>query len=215
MNKFIDRRRAGMLLAQQLKNYANRPDVIILSLPRGGVPVGFEVAHFLRVPLDVFIVRKLGAPLHTELAMGAIASGNTRVLNQNVILDCKVSDSELAAVEALERTELQRREKIYRGDRAPLDLQHKVVILVDDGIATGSTMRAAITAIKQAGPASIIVAVPLGPRDTIADLKNQVDEMICLIKPFNFYAVGAHYEQFNQTTDQEVCDLLAKSASLL
>jgi putative phosphoribosyl transferase len=209
MDKFIDRRKAGILLAQQLKNYANAPDVIILSLPRGGVPVGFEVAKFLRVPLDIFIVRKLGAPNHKELAMGAIASGNTRVLNENVMLDCHVSDRELAEVEAAERQELSRREKIYRGDRPPLAIKNKVVILVDDGVATGATMRAAIMAIKQLEPKALVLAVPVGPRDTMAELKGLVDEIICLIKPFNFYAVGAHYEYFDQTTDEEVCDLLA------
>jgi putative phosphoribosyl transferase len=209
MSKFINRQMAGRQLAAELKVYANRPDVIVLALPRGGVPVAFEIAHQLHAPLDVFIVRKLGAPNQKELAMGAIATGNTRVLNDEVIRVCEVTDNELAAVEASERKELLRREKIYRGDRPALTIKNKIVILVDDGIATGASMRAAIISLNQLQPKALVIAVPLAPKEAAAEFKLMVDDMICLATPANFFAVGAHYEQFDQTTDKEVCELLA------
>lgn len=200
---------AGRQLAAELKIYANRPDIIVLGLPRGGVPVAFEIAHQLHAPLDVFIVRKLGAPHQKELAMGAIATGNTRVLNEEVLRVCEVTGSQLAEVEASERQELLRREKIYRGDRPPLNINNKIVILVDDGIATGATMRAAIISLNQLHPKAIVIAVPLAPKEALAEFKLMVNKIICLASPENFFAVGAHYQQFEQTSDQEVCELLA------
>jgi putative phosphoribosyl transferase len=208
---FQDRTEAGRELAEQLLNYAGRDDVIVLALPRGGVPVGFEVAQRLRVPLDVFVVRKLGLPGHEELAMGAIASGGVRVLNEDVLSVIPDAQAIVEMVTAIEREELERRERIYRADRPPPDLKDRTVILVDDGLATGATMRAAVAALRQQGAAKIVVAVPVGAPSTCRDLSNTADDVICLRSPGAFIGVGQYYSDFSQTTDEEVRDLLASS----
>ena len=200
MNKaFADRRQAGRILAEQLATYAGRADVIVLGLPRGGVPVAFEVARALGVPLDVFLVRKLGAPGHEELAMGAIASGDVVVVNDEVVRALKISPEEVAAEVENEREELVRRETIYRDGRPALDVRGKTVILVDDGLATGSTMRAAVTALRQQQPARIVVAVPVGAASTCAEFQEIADECVCAIAPEDFRAVGMWYDDFAQT----------------
>ena len=209
--RFRDRAEAGRLLASKLTEYANRPDVLLLALPRGGVPVGYEVAKVLNVPLDVFLVRKLGVPGHEELAMGAIASGGVIVLNDDVVHALRIPQSLIDRVAQREQQELERREKAYRGDRPQPDVQGKTVILVDDGLATGSTMRAAIRALRQRGPAKIVVAVPAASPDTCAEFRGEVDEIVCALTPEPFYAVGLWYEDFSQTSDQEVSDLLERS----
>ena len=207
-NQFRDRREAGRLLAAELARYANRDDVVVLGLPRGGVPVAFEVALSLNAPLDVFVVRKLGVPGYRELAMGAIATGGVRVLNREVIDGLGISQFAVDAVAAEEFRELARREEAYRGhDRAPL-LRDKTVILVDDGIATGSTMRAALEAIRKQKPARLVVAVPTAARETCLDLRPQVEDMVVLMIPENFQAVGQWYNDFSQTTDGEVTRFL-------
>lgn len=207
--QFRDRIEAGQLLADRLQAYADHPDVLVLALPRGGVPVAFEVASALHVPLDVFVVRKLGVPGHRELAMGAIATGGVRVLNQEVVQGIGIPEWVIDRVEAEEQQELAWREQTYRGDRpAPL-VRDRTIILIDDGIATGSTMRAAIAALKQQHPARLVVAVPTAPLETCAELRAEVDEVVCLITPEPFYAVGFWYEDFSQTSDAEVRDLLA------
>jgi putative phosphoribosyl transferase len=208
---FQDRTEAGRELAEQLLNYAGRDDVIVLALPRGGVPVGFEVAQHLRVPLDVFVVRKLGLPGHEELAMGAIASGGVRVLNEDVLSVIPDAQAIVEMVTAIEREELERRERIYRADRPQPDLKDRTVILVDDGLATGATMRAAVAALRQQGAAKIVVAVPVGAPSTCRDLSNTADDVICLRSPGAFIGVGQYYSDFSQTTDEEVRDLLASS----
>jgi predicted phosphoribosyltransferase len=208
---FKDREHAGKVLADRLKSYAERPDVIVLALPRGGVPVGYEVASALQTPLDVFVVRKLGAPGQEELAMGAIASGGIRVMNPDVLQALRVPQSVIDEVVANEARELARRERLYRGDRPFPDLKGRTVILVDDGLATGSTMRAAAQALRQHQPARIVVAVPTAAAETCQDLRNEVDETVCVITPEPFYAVGLWYEEFSQTSDDEVRDLLARS----
>jgi putative phosphoribosyl transferase len=205
---FRDRYEAGKYLARKLISYANRDDVIVLALPRGGVPVAFEVAKALHAPLDVFLVRKLGLPGHEELAMGAIASGGVRVLNDDVVRRLQVPYRVIDRVIAKERQELQRRELLYRGDRPAADLCGRIVILIDDGLATGSTMRAAIAAVRQKKPARVIVAVPVGAPETCAEFQNEADEAICAEMPEPFYAVGVWYGDFSQTTDQEVRNLL-------
>ncbi|HWP43652.1 MAG TPA: phosphoribosyltransferase [Blastocatellia bacterium] len=205
---FRDRAEAGRLLGEELKAYAGRPDVIVLGLPRGGVPVAFEVARALNAPLDLFLVRKLGVPGHEELAMGAIASGGVRVLNQDVVQYLGIPDSVIDAVASREQQELERREVSYRGDRPPLDVRGRCVILVDDGLATGSTMRAAVRAIKQQQPARVVVAVPTASSQTCDEFRSEVDEIICARMPEPFYAVGMWYEDFSQTTDEEVKGLL-------
>ena len=207
---FRDRSDAGRQLAARLKHYAGRANVLVLALPRGGVPVGFEVAEALGAPLDVFLVRKLGVPGHEELAMGAIAGG-VRVLNEQVIRTLRPSEAVLAAVEAKERTELERRERESRRERPPLDVTGKTVILVDDGLATGSTMRAAIAAVRRLGPARVVVAVPVGAADTCKECAREADEAICVQQPAPFHGVGMWYEDFSQTTDDEVRELLARS----
>src|SRR5262245_47461921 len=209
---YRDRSEAGHVLASKLARYADQPDVIVLALPRGGVPVAAEVAHALHAPLDVFLVRKLGLPGHEELAMGAIASGGVRVLNDDVICALQVSHDVIESVAEAERQELQRRESLYRGDRPPLDVAGKTVILVDDGLATGASMRAAVAALKQAGPARVVVAVPVGSVDTCAELRNSADEVVCAYMPEPFRAVGLWYEDFSQTTDEEVRELLERDA---
>jgi putative phosphoribosyl transferase len=210
--KFADRVEAGRLLAEQLRGYAGRPDVIVLALPRGGLPVAYEIATRLGVPLDIFLVRKLGAPGQPELAMGAIATGGARVLNDDVIRYLSVSPEVIDAVAVAEQIELERREQAYRGDRSTPDLQGKQVILVDDGLATGSSMRAAIGAVRTQSPARIVVAVPVAARETCEELKREVEELICLRTPEPFSAVGLWYEDFSQTSDEEVRDLLQRAA---
>jgi len=209
---YHDRFDAGRQFAAQLSEYANRKDVVILALPRGGVPVAFEVARRLKSPLDVFLVRKLGLPGYEELAMGAIASGGVRVINEDVVRQFRVRENimEAAAQEQLE--ELARREGAYRQGREPIDVTGKMVILVDDGLATGSTMRAAVLALRQLEPDAIIVAVPVGAADTCENLRDSADVVICLETPENFSAVGRWYVDFTQTTDDEVCELLNQSA---
>jgi predicted phosphoribosyltransferase len=212
--RFEDRADAGRKLARQLAAYADRAGVLVLALPRGGVPVGFEVAKALRVPLDVFLVRKLGVPGHEELAMGALASGGVRVINKDVVRGLGIPEEILDEVAAEEGQELRRREHTYRGDRSPPDVKGRTVILVDDGLATGSTMRAAVAALRRLGPARIIVAVPVGAPDTCAELAEEADEAVCALTPEPFLAVGMWYEDFRQTTDEEVRDLLDRAANV-
>ena len=210
--RFRDRQEAGEHLAHELKRrYGGRDDLIVLALPRGGVPIGYTIARALGAPLDVFVVRKLGVPGHEELAMGAIASGGVRVLNEDVVGYLNVPAGIIESVAEEEEQELRRREKIYRGSRPPLEVINRVVILVDDGLATGSTMRAAHAALKKLGPSRIVVAVPVAARETCQDLQREVDEIICLRTPEPFQAVGLWYEDFDQTSDDEVQRLLRES----
>ena len=209
--RFRDRREAGRLLGAHLSAYANLPDVLVLALPRGGVPVAAEVARALEAPLDVFVVRKLGVPGHEEFALGAIATGGVRVLNEEVVQALRIPDRVIDALAAREQEELARRERVYRGHRPPLDVRGRTVILVDDGLATGATMHAAIRALRQQQPARIVVAVPTASPETCAELKTEVDDIICATTPDPFYAVGLWYEDFSQTTDEEVRELLARS----
>jgi putative phosphoribosyl transferase len=212
-DRFKDRFDAGRKLAGKLRGYASDPDVIVLALPRGGVPVGYEVARELNAPLDLFLVRKLGVPGHGELAMGAIASGGTRVLNEQVVRMTGMDDDSIARVAAEEQRELERRERAYRKDRPELDLRGRTAILVDDGLATGSTMRAAAFALKEMGPRRLIVAVPVAARETCDELRGEVDEVVCVLTPEPFLAVGLWYEDFAQTSDDEVRRLLDETAS--
>lgn len=205
---FPNRIEAGRILAEKLEKYADRDDVIVLGLPRGGVPVANEVAKRLRAPLDVFIVRKLGVPGFEELAAGAIASGGVRVLNQDVMRAIPHADEAIETITARETTELQRREQIYREGRPAPELRDRVAILVDDGLATGATMRAAVKALRERGAAKIVVAVPVGPPDTCHEIEEQADETICLSMPEFFQAVGQYYDDFSQTTDEDVRELL-------
>lgn len=205
--QFKDRKHAGQVLAQRLEHYRDQPDVVILALPRGGVPVAFEVAQALHAPLDVFIVRKLGFPGHEEFAMGAIATGGVRVMNPDA-MGLQVSQATVEEVTARERTELERRERLYRGDRPPAVIEGRIVILVDDGLATGATMRAASIAVKQQKPKRVVVAVPVAAPETCDDFRTEVDEVICAVTPEPFRAVALWYEDFNQTTDEEVHALL-------
>jgi erythromycin esterase-like protein/predicted phosphoribosyltransferase len=207
--RFRDRAEAGRLLAEQLRRYAGRENVIVLALPRGGVPVAFEVARALRAPLDVYVVRKLGVPGHEELALGAIATGGTRVLNKQAIESLGIPTEWIEAIDAKERRELERRERVYRGDRPPPDVAGRTVILVDDGLATGSTMLAAVLAIRSDEPARVVVAVPVADPDVCTALRSEADEVVCLSTPRPLRAVGAWYEDFAQTTDDEVRSLLA------
>jgi erythromycin esterase-like protein/predicted phosphoribosyltransferase len=208
---FRDRREAGRLLAKELAAFASRPDVIVLALPRGGVPVGYEVARVLGAPLDVFLVRKLGVPGYEELAMGAVASGGLRVLNDDVVKSLRIPDHVIESVVAKEEKELARRERLYRGGRPFPDLTGRTVILVDDGLATGATMQAAVEALRQRQPARIVVAVPTASPEICEELRTKADEVICAVTPQPFYAVGFWYEDFSQTTDDEVRDLLART----
>jgi putative phosphoribosyl transferase len=203
---FRNRRQAGRALAERLEHLRGRPDLLVLALPRGGVAVGFEVAHALQAPLDVFIVRKLGLPGHEEFAMGAIASGGVRVMNPMPGMD--VSPEALAAVVAREQDELVRREHLYRGDRPAVGIRGRTVIVVDDGLATGSTMRAAVTSIHQQHPAHLVVAVPVGAEETCRQLRSEADEVVCAATPYPFRAVGLWYENFPQASDDEVHKLL-------
>jgi len=210
--RFRDRAEAGRFLARQLSDYAGRDDVIVLALPRGGVPVAYEVAKALRAPLDVFVVRKLGVPGHEELAMGALASGGLAVIDQGIVRTLGISAAELERVVATELRELERREAAYRGDREPPQLEGKTVILVDDGLATGSTMRAAALAVRQAKPKEIVVAVPVAATETCDEFRDVVDDVICVLTPSPFRAVGLWYDDFSQTSDDEVRALLAQAA---
>jgi putative phosphoribosyl transferase len=213
--RYRDRTEAGRLLAAELREYAGRPDVLVLALPRGGVPVGYEVARALHASFDVFIVRKLGVPAHPELAMGAIASGGIRVVDRSVMESFGVTDAELAAVAVSEERELERREWRYRRGRPAPDVAGKTVVLVDDGLATGATMAAAATAIRTQRPARLVVAVPVAARETCRDLRRLVDQTVCTMTPEPFLAVGLWYEDFSETTDEEVHELLARAAAEL
>ncbi|HEY3132428.1 MAG TPA: phosphoribosyltransferase [Acidobacteriota bacterium] len=206
-----NRTEAGKLLATKLADYADRPDLLVLALPRGGVPVAFEVASALHAPLDVFLVRKLGVPGHEELAMGAIASGGVRVINNEVVDYLNVSRDVINSVAQKEQQELQRRESLYRSSRPLPDVRGKTVILVDDGLATGSSMRAAVLALRQRQPAKIVVAVPVAASSTCRELQAEADEVICAMTPEPFQAVGSWYQDFSQTTDAEVRALLDRS----
>jgi len=210
--RYRDRTHAGRELASKLLAYAGHPDVIVLALPRGGVPVAFEVAKALRAPLDVFVVRKLGLPGHEEFAMGAIATGGVRVLDERVVRTAGVTRAELDAVTAAEQRELERRERQYRGDRPPPNVVGKTVILVDDGLATGATMRAAVEALREEGAARVVVAVPIAPPETCDAFRDVVDDIVCARTPEPFYAVGLWYEDFSQTSDEEVRELLERAA---
>ncbi len=209
---FKDRRFAGQVLARELTAYANRPDVLVLGIPRGGVPVAFEVAKALNAPLDILVVRKLGVPDQEELAMGAIASGGVRIINEYIISLVKISNEVIARVAAQEEQELERREQLYRPNRPFPDLQGRTVILVDDGLATGATMWAAVLAVRKQQPAQIAIAVPVAAPETCQELETEVDKIICVSTPSPFHSVGLWYKDFPQTTDEEVRDLLAKVA---
>ena len=213
---FRDRREAGRELAHRLSGaYGDRPDVVVLALPRGGVPVGYEIAQALRVPLDVMIVRKLGVPSHEELAMGAIASGNIRVLNEEVVRQLNISDAVIEQVSRQEHEELLRRERAYRGGRPSVPVEGRTVMWVDDGLATGSTLRAAIATVRQRHPAKIVVAVPTAAPETCQELRAEADDVHCLTTPTPFFGVGQWYVDFSQTSDQEVRDLLDRAAALV
>jgi putative phosphoribosyl transferase len=211
---FRDRTEAGQELAKSLTDYAGRPDVVVLGLPRGGVPVAFEVARALRTPLDVFVVRKLGVPGHEELALGAIATGGTRVLNPDVVRVLNISPETIEEVTRSQEQELHRRELAYRGERPPLDVRQRTVILVDDGLATGATMRAGVAALRQRQPAKVVVAVPVAAPSTCEEFAREVDSLVCARTPEPFGAVGLWYRDFSQTTDDEVRDLLARASEL-
>lgn len=203
---------AGVLLAEALHAYAGRADVIVLALPRGGVPVAFEVASALKAPLDLMLVRKLGTPGQEELAMGAIATGGVRVLNDDVVDMLRISAEVIEAVARREQQELERRQRAYRGEQPPPQLREKCVILVDDGIATGATIRSAVKAVRAQGPARIVVAAPVAPLETVDVLKREADEVVCLATPEPFTAIGCWYHEFPQTSDEEVKDLLARAS---
>lgn len=208
---FKNRSHAGQRLAEELRHFAGRPNVLVLGLPRGGVPVAFEVAKALGAPLDVFLVRKLGVPGHEELAMGAIASGGTRVLNEDVTQALEIPDRVIDAVAAREQQELERRERLYRGDRPRPDFRGRTVILVDDGLATGASMRAAVEALRAQNPGRIVVAVPTAAPEICQSFEEVVDEIICTSTPQPFFGVGNWYEDFSQTSDEEVRDLLEEA----
>jgi orotate phosphoribosyltransferase len=212
-NKFKNRIEAGVLLANQLSSYSGLPDLLVLGLPRGGVPVAYEVAKKLKAPLDVALVRKLGVPGHKELAMGAIASGGVKILNYDVISSLKISQKTIDEVTSRELQELARREKLFRGNRlgGGTIIKDHTVILIDDGIATGSTMRAAITILKAQRPAKLILAVPVGPTSIWREFGSTVDEIVCLKNPEDLYAIGLWYEDFSQTSEEEVCAILEQA----
>jgi putative phosphoribosyl transferase len=210
--RYRDRHEAGRILADQVGKQVDAAHAVVLALPRGGVPVGLEVARAIGARLDVFVVRKLGAPIQPELAMGAIASGGIRVLNEAVIAELGITENAIAAVADREAAELARREKTLRGNQPPAELRGRAVILVDDGLATGSTMRAAIAAVRQRDPQRVIVAVPVGATETCVELAREVDALICPLQPDALYAIGMWYEDFAQTTDEEVREALAFAA---
>lgn len=205
---YRDRREAGQRLARHLMQFAGNPDVVVLALPRGGVPVGYEVAQALGAPFDVLVVRKLGVPGHEEFAMGAVASGGLIVRNEEAMHWLRIPERTVNAIAARELKEIERRDHLYRGDRPPLDVHGKTIVLVDDGLATGSTMRAAVEALRNQSPMRIIVAVPVGAADSCRNLHDVADEVICPSKPDPFEAVGLWYDDFRQTTDAEVSELL-------
>ena len=211
MRRFRDRAEAGRLLGERLAGYAGRDDVVVLGLPRGGVPVAAEVARALVAPLDVFLVRKLGVPGREELAFGAIASGGARVLNRDVVSSLGIDDSTIEEVAAREQTELERRAEAYRGTAEPPQVEGRVAVLVDDGLATGARMRAAVEAVRRLGPSRVVVAVPAAARQTCADLERDVDEVVCLLTPEPFFAVGMWYADFSETSDEEVRALLREA----
>lgn len=213
--KYLNRVEAGQTLAAELKEYADREDVIVLALPRGGVPVAFEIAKALRVPLDVFIVRKLGVPGHSELAMGALAMGGVSVFNEDIISQLNIPKEAIDEVIEDENEELKRRVDVYRENHVFPPLKDQTIILVDDGIATGATMRAAIKALRKLAPAKIIVAVPVADKGMCEKMQPLTDKLVCPMRPTQFYAVGAWYEDFSQTEDDEVRDLLKKSRLFL
>jgi putative phosphoribosyl transferase len=211
--RFRDRAEAGVYLARQLRSYAGRPDLLILGIPRGGVPVAFEVARTLHAPLDVVVVRKLGLPEQPELGIGAIASGGIRILNQELVTELRVRKSVIEAVTRRERRELERREHAFRGGKAAVDPRGRTVILVDDGLATGATMRAAIAALRQRQPSRLVVAVPVAQSDVFQAIRALVDDMVCPIVSEDFFAVGQWYVDFSPTSDDDVCELLHRAAS--
>ena len=211
MANFIDRTDAGKKLAEKLLEYKDKSNVLVLGLPRGGVPVAFEVAEAIDAPLDVFIVRKLGVPGQPELAMGAIASGGIRVMNENVVRRSGVSEQQIEEIAEKELQELKEREEIYRGARPDIEISGKTVLLVDDGLATGASMRAAVSALKELDPEKIVVAVPTAPADTCNEFDSLVDEVICLRTPSPFWGVGGSYQNFSQTTNEDVREFLARS----
>jgi putative phosphoribosyl transferase len=208
---FTNRAQAGRMLAERLQAYAKQPGVTVLGIPRGGVPVAFEIAEALGLQVDVFVARKLGVPSQEELAFGAIASGGVRVLDPEIIGAVGISDAEIEEVTALEQMELERRERLYRGARSPLDIRGRTAILVDDGIATGSSLRAAISALRQLQPARLVVAAPVAPLSTHARLRQEVDDLVCVEMRKSFRAIGEFYGDFGQVTDQEVTDLLRRN----
>jgi putative phosphoribosyl transferase len=208
---FRDRAHAGAELARRLTAYRGRDEVLVLGLPRGGIPVAYEVARELGAPLDVFLVRKLGVPGHEELAMGAIASGGVRVLNPGVVRSLGIPSNVIDRVAAEEQRELERREATYRSGQPPPEVRGRIVILVDDGLATGSTIRAAVAALRPGGARKIVVAVPVAAAETCAEFRHEVDEIVCAETPEPFFAVGRFYDDFSQTTDEEVRDLLERA----
>ena len=209
---FRDRTEAGQVLASKLTKYLNQVDTVILALPRGGVPVAYEIGKELGLPVDIFVVRKLGVPGHEELAMGAIASGGVRHINRDVVDQLRIDSETIDVASRREQKEIERREQLYRGQRSPVDVRNKTVIVVDDGLATGSTMHAAIAALRQHRPARIVVAVPAASPQACSEIADQVDEIICAATPEPFYAVGQWYREFSQTTDDEVRELLARAS---
>ena len=212
--RFRDRAHAGQLLAGELDEYAGRNDVVVLALPRGGVPVAFEVARSLAAPLDVFPVRKLGVPGHEELAVGAIGVGGVRVTNPLVVAEARMAEHEIDAIAEVETRELERQERLFRGERPPLELRGRTAILVDDGLATGATMRAAAAGVRRQGAAKVVVAVPAAATDTCQLLAEEADEVICLTTPEPFHAVGLWYDDFSETSDDEVRELLRRAAAM-
>jgi len=208
---FIDRTQSGQLLGRALLHYAGRPDIIVLALPRGGVPVAFQVVKAIDAPLDLMLVRKLGTPGQEELAMGAIATGGIRVLNRDIVDALGISETTIEAVAKREVQELVRRQRAYRGDQPPAQVQGQCVILVDDGLATGATMRSAVAALRQQEPSRVVVGVPVAPLDTVETLRREADEVVCLSTPEPFRAIGCWYRDFPQTSDDEVKDLLARA----
>ncbi len=211
MTLFRDRTDAGQQLAEALRDYADQKDTLILALPRGGLPVGFEIAKVLHLPMDAFLVRKLGVPGQEELAMGAIAMGGVHFFNQNILGMLDISKEDIQRVIAAEEQEMQRRNQVYRGGKPPPAIENRTVILVDDGVATGATILAAVSALKKMKPKSLIIAVPVAPSDTLQKLEAEVDQVVCLAAPENFFAISAWYQEFPQTSDEQVCDFLERA----